>query len=469
MMVGGYIVGTQGRARMLAAAVRYLVRSIPTVVVLAAMVGIGVWGHHSHWAIPSFGEVSTNEASDEAADQKTPVVAESTSRLPLVRFDSAADVQAAGMAMAVAKRTTVDEWVPASAVVEYNSQRVAQLSCPVAGRVFSIRGLIGRAVRKGEVIALIDAQEVGRAKSEFLQSHLMAKYKADVLAHLRSAGSGSVPPRTILDAETAAKEADLHRFTAHQRLLNLGLDSGDLDQQPQSPQELARAIQFLGVPPDVVHELNPRPTSANLFPLVAPFDGIVIRQDVVPGEVIDPDKAHLEIADVNTMWIKLSVRMEDAAWLDLGQEVEFSSQGLPEAVRGLLTWVSTEIDEKTRTIQARCSVENPVVDRPGRPDGSISLRLLRANQFGAARIRVASHLNSVVVPDAAIQRMPDRSTVVFVALPDGMSFEARTVRLGLARSGLTQVLSGVAPDESVVTRGSYVLKSELMKDSLVGD
>jgi cobalt-zinc-cadmium efflux system membrane fusion protein len=65
--------------------------------------------------------------------------------------------------------------------------------------------------------------------------------------------------------------------------------------------------------------------------------------------------------------------------------------------------------------------------------------------------------------------MPDRSTVVFVALADGTSFEARTVRLGLSRSGISQILAGIAPGERVVTRGSYVLKSELMKDSLVAD
>ncbi len=455
---------------MLLAALRAIAHSVPTVFILAAMVGIGFWGHHSHWSIPSFGAIKADEGSPPPADDTSPqaVVSESTSKLPLVRFDSPVDVQTAGLATVVANRTAVDEWVPANAVVAYNSQRVAQLSCPVAGRVHTIRRLIGQTVHKGDVLALIDAQEVGQAKSEYLRDHLMARYRAEILDQLRTAGSGIVPTRSLLEAEAGAKEAELRRFTAYQRLLNLGLSTDGLDKRLQTPQELSQAIQFLGLPPEVVAELNPRPTTANLFPLIAPFDGVVIRQDMVPGEVISPEVAHLEVADVENMWIKLSVRMEDGAWLNLGQEVEFTAQGLGEPVRGTLTWVSTEIHEKTRTIQARSSAANPVVGRPGEPTDD-GLRRLRANLFGSARIRVARHLDSVVVPDAAVQRMPDRSTVVFVALADGTSFEARTVRLGLSRSGVTQILAGIAPGERVVTRGSYVLKSELMKDSLVAD
>ena len=457
---------------MLKKVVRFIGPAFSTVVVLGALVGIGIWGHHSKWTVPSFGELTGQSAGAKEADDSEPApepaVGASSSGLPVVRFDTAEDVRVAGLATAEAKQTPVDEWVPATAVVEYNSQRLAQLSCPVPGRVYAIRGLLGRSVRRGDVLALIDAQEVGRAKAEFLQEHLMARYKADVLEQLRSAGAGVIPARSLLEAEAAAREAELRRFTAQQRLLNLGLAVGDLSKLPQSPQELAAAIQFLGLPPKLVAELDPRPTTANLFPLVAPFDGVVIQQDVVPGEVVQPDRASFVVADVNAMWVKLSVRMEDAARLDLGQEVEFTAHGLPAPVRGLLTWVSTEVDEKTRTIQARCEVANPVVEHPGRP-ASDGLRLLRANLFGSAKVLVARHPDAVVVPDAAVQRMPDRSDVVFVARPDGTSFEARNVRLGLSRAGLTQILSGVIPGERVVTKGSYVLKSELMKDSLVAD
>ena len=455
--------------------VHLLTRAIPTVVVLGTMVGIGVWGHHSHWTLPSFGAGGGEPKEAAAADgpaeppRAPSLVDGSDAEPPRVRFESAADVQATGLETAVAERATVDEWVPATAVVEYNTLRVVDLACPVAGRVYAIRKVVGQAVRKGEVLALIDAQEVGRAKADYLQEHLLARYKGDLLAALRATGGGAVPARSLMEAEAGAKEAELRRFTAQQRLLNLGFAVDDLDKVPQTPQELARAIQFLGLPPEVVAELNPRPTSANLFPLIAPFDGVVTRQDVVPGEVVSPnEKAPTEVADVNTMWVKLSVRIEDAAKLDLGQEVEFTSRGLPEPVRGTVTWVSTKIDERTRTIQARCPVDNPVVGRPGHP-GDDGLRLLRANLFGAARIRVARHPDSVVVPDAAVQRMPDKTTLVFVALPDGITFEARTVRLGLTRAGRTQLLAGVSPGERVVARGSYVLKSELMKDSLAAE
>ena len=50
-----------------------------------------------------------------------------------------------------------------------------------------------------------------------------------------------------------------------------------------------------------------------------------------------------------------------------------------------ITWISTEVNPKTRTIEARCETENPhVLDDDGH---AIEPRVLRANVFGAAQIK----------------------------------------------------------------------------------
>ncbi|GDX83429.1 hypothetical protein LBMAG42_52400 [Deltaproteobacteria bacterium] len=65
---------------------------------------------------------------------------------------------------------------------------------------------------------------------------------------------------------------------------------------------------------------------------------------------------------------------------------------------------------------------------------------------------------------AALERAKGKE-MVFVRLEEGL-YEARRVEVA-ARQGATVVLrSGVAPGEDVVTEGSFLLKTETLKDSI---
>jgi multidrug efflux pump subunit AcrA (membrane-fusion protein) len=48
-------------------------------------------------------------------------------------------------------------------------------------------------------------------------------------------------------------------------------------------------------------------------------------------------------------------------------------------------------------------------------------------------------------------------------------FLPRVVTLGVRQDGYTQVLEGVQPGDEVVTTGSHVLRSEMLKDRIGGD
>jgi cobalt-zinc-cadmium efflux system membrane fusion protein len=86
--------------------------------------------------------------------------------------------------------------------------------------------------------------------------------------------------------------------------------------------------------------------------------------------------------------------------------------------------------------------------------------LLRANTFGTARIRVREERRTVVIPSSAVQWDGQRH-LVFVPLPDDLSFQPRTVIVGATRDGQTEVISGISEGERVVSAGSHVLKSEV--------
>jgi cobalt-zinc-cadmium efflux system membrane fusion protein len=116
-----------------------------------------------------------------------------------------------------------------------------------------------------------------------------------------------------------------------------------------------------------------------------------------------------------------------------------------------VTWISTAVDDQTRTLRVRADIENP----EGR---------LRDMTFGKAEITVRQTPDAIVVPNEAIQ-WEGCCYVVFVRLTDDI-FQTRKVKLGAKDSVFTEVLVGAMPGEVVVTTGSHVLKSEILKSNL---
>jgi cobalt-zinc-cadmium efflux system membrane fusion protein len=95
------------------------------------------------------------------------------------------------------------------------------------------------------------------------------------------------------------------------------------------------------------------------------------------------------------------------------------------------------------------------------PDG-----VLRANMFAQARIVLGGSRSTVTVPAIAVQRAKD-VVFAFVQTKDD-EFEVRRVQLGAREDKLVEVTKGIKPGENVVATGSFILKTETLKDS-IGD
>jgi cobalt-zinc-cadmium efflux system membrane fusion protein len=373
-----------------------------------------------------------------------------------IQFASAAAVEKAGVEVEPVWTAPVVEAVAGSGEITYDPTRTARLSVRVPGSVFRADKQVGDRVRSGEVVALVDAAEVGRAKSEFLHALVQTRLKGRVLDRLRaSAANAALPERSLVEAETAFNEARIRFTSAQQALTNLGLpiQLQTLDAVPDD--RLADHLRFLGLPKSWADSLDPRTTTGNLLPVVVPFDGIVVSRDVVAGEVVDPAKVLFVVVDVSRLWLTLDLRLEDAQAVKLGQPVRFRPDGSKEEAVGSVAWVSTEADHKTRTIKVRAALDN----RAGR---------LKANTFGAGRVILREEKQAVVVPNGAVQWEGD-CHVVFVRDKDFLKvgapkvFHTRTVRIGVKDDKNTEVIAGVLPGELVAVKGSSALRAELLR------
>lgn len=505
----------------------WLSRSIPTLLVLLALGGLAYWGHHTGWKLPKFSDLNGTaqvEADDWCKEHSVPEsqcveckaellpkkdygwckthgvhncpldhpdVAqlkdqpkitpadlerarraltlmerpENNSKCPLyrrrVQFASEDAIAKAGVDVDVVQERPMVEAIAANGEITYDQTRVARLSSRVPGTVWRVEKEVGQEVKQGEVLALVDAAEVGRAKGEFLQALALVDQKTkawEIVENLIKSETYRRGSSQELEAKAALREAQIRLVSAEQALLNLGLPIRAESLKGLAVEQIARRIQFLGLPESIAKTLDPQTTTGNLLPLKAPLDGIVLSREVVAGEVVDVTKTLFVVADLSQMWLTLNVRQEDARYLVLGQPVRFQVSGITPETTGKITWISTAIDEKTRTVQVRADLPNP--------DGR-----LRASTFGTGRIVLREESNAVVIPNQALH-WDGSCHVVFVRDQGFFNkdapkvFHTRTVRPGARDEQYTEIIAGVLSGEVIASKGSGVLRAELLKNNL---
>jgi cobalt-zinc-cadmium efflux system membrane fusion protein len=90
--------------------------------------------------------------------------------------------------------------------------------------------------------------------------------------------------------------------------------------------------------------------------------------------------------------------------------------------------------------------------------------LLKFGMFVNGRILRESEEESLIVPRAAIQNMEDGGTVFVVKNEE--TFEVRGVETGAQTDAESVIAEVLIEGEVIVTQGSFVLKSELLKSEL---
>ena len=370
-----------------------------------------------------------------------------------VQFASVEAVKKAGITLAAVEERPMVASITAPGEIEYDGTRLARVSSRVAGTAWRVEAALGDRVKKGAVLLVVDAPEAGRARADFLQALTHVEVRDRTLRRVEaSAEAGWRRQGEIEEARAQLRAARISLLAAGEALASLDL-AVDADTVARlSGEDLSREARVLGLPGALRERLEKEAPTANLLPVVAPLDGVVVDRDVVPGEAVEPSKVLLFVADTSRMWAMIDVRLEDAERLQPGQTVNFRVDGSSrDAAGGKLAWISTAVDERTRTVKVRAELENPEGD-------------LRAHAFGTARIILRETPDAVAVPAEAVQ-WEGCCHIAFVRVRDDV-FQTRKVRLGARGGGFVEVLAGVAAGEVVAALGSHVLKSEILRSRL---
>lgn len=420
-----------------------------------------------HPEVAQLASTPTITAADRQRAQQTLAFAprpENNNRCTLherrIQFASVEIMKRLGIEVAPARHGAVQETIRANGQIGFDSRAIVRLSARVPGTVWRIYKQVGEPVKPREILALVDAAEVGRAKAEFQQALGQLDLKQQIVLSMRQS-TAAVPARNVQEAEANLAEAQVRVLAARQALVNLGLPLRIEDYRQLTPAEVVQRMQFLGISDEIAAGLARETASSNLLPIRAPFAGEVIERRVTANESVDQARVLFVVADPRRMWLTLHVGIEDARRIKPGQTVRFQHDGHEAPDLGIVSWISPAVEEKTRTVPVR--VEWPTARSRH-----------EANTFGTAEIVLRAEPQAVVVPSSAVHWEGD-CHVVFVRDKDfetsaNKVFHVRKVRPGANDSAVngpvTEIAAGLLPGELVATTNSGILRSELLKNNL---
>jgi cobalt-zinc-cadmium efflux system membrane fusion protein len=186
--------------------------------------------------------------------------------------------------------------------------------------------------------------------------------------------------------------------------------------------------------------------------LKAPIEGRITERKSTVGEHIGKETEIYTISDPTDLWVLAEVKERDIGAIQVGQETSFTVLAYSgETFRGKVVLLGNRVETESRTLEVRIDVNNA--------DGR-----LKPGMFADVEIATTAIKDVLVISDQALQTLEDEQ-IVFVALSD-TRFEKRIVKVGLEQHGRVQIVEGIKEGERVVTEGSFILKSELLKGEL---
>lgn len=191
-----------------------------------------------------------------------------------------------------------------------------------------------------------------------------------------------------------------------------------------------------------------RNSAGGAIPVAAPEDAIVAQRFVSSGQRVADLDPILDLIDPRSIYVDAAVPAEDLAQLRPGMPVTITSPVAPDVTYGArIASLAPNLNAGGATISARLEFTgSQLIPQAGAPV--------------EAAVTTAAAPAALAVPNAALfQSAADQSWYLFVAA-NGIAHR-RTVILGIRSPRFTQVVSGVAAGETVITSGGYALSDGL--------
>lgn len=453
------------------------------VIAVAAVAAVAILLVALMWSRGKKAEGETVKANVEAGEHKDEHAGDSGREVEL----SGEALEAAGIETEGVTQRPAVALLNVTGAVEVNQLQSQAVTPLVGGRVERVHAAPGDTVRAGQVLAVIASPQIAQMHGKLHEAETRYELAKRNLARVERAENRAA----VISAKAKLDEAEA-TLRRTRRLVELGAGAGkdlvaaeaaqktakaEFDfqsnislnkelQEARAEVETARVdmshirseMSALGLSIPEGEQDDHKDTS--LVALRAPASGTVTERSVNAGAGIEAGQTLFQIANLSTVWVIANVPEAQVGSVHVGTPAEVRSAALgSDAVAGRVSYINPQVNEETRTAQVRVEV--------GHAGGYLKPGMFVEVGFQAGGGSAAGE--DLMVPSSAVQRVGDRAVVFVPKEGEPGHFEVRDVELGGESGGYRKVLSGLALGERVVTRGGFVLKTQLLKGEIGED
>jgi RND family efflux transporter MFP subunit len=321
--------------------------------------------------------------------------------------------------------------------------QTVEVAPKVSGRLQSVEVRIGDPVRRGQLIALVEDQEIREQVKQAEASYQVSqatirqreadlKFAETNLERSRSLYERQLLPRQTLDDSEARYQS---------ALAQLDLARAQFDQSTSRLDELRITLS------------NTR--------IVSPVDGFVGRRRLDPGAFVNSNAPVVDVVDIRIVRMVVNLVERDIRRVAVGAPADVDVDAYPgEVFKGHIARVAPVLDPATRT--AEMEIEVPNADYR-----------LKPGMYARVNLTVGERQNALVVPRNALVAVDGRQGVFVPVASEPPAAAApasgprrgggqvalfREVQTGVQDGEQVEVLGGLREGEVIVTTGATAVR-----------
>lgn len=358
------------------------------------------------------------------------------------------------------------------------------VSAEISGKVKTIAVKEGDEVKKGQVLLIMDKEEL-----DLMGKQALARV-AELEAQLKDIKSGArqeeiAQLEAVVESARSARDLAADQASRRKKLFEDGALAKELYDSTQTAltaaeKRLEQAQEALklarkGATEETVKASESRLASARAAlelakktyekaEVFSPIDGVVEEKFIEEGELAAPGKKLFRIVKADRVKVIVWAPERIVSSVKAGDEVKVSLEAAGASVTAPISRIGFAADEATRTFKLEILLENPVKDGAQDPVE----RKYRVGYIASVSITISEIEAAVKIPTSALVLQGARMLVYTLEEKKGKSSaskdkpvyvaRAKDVEVGLKNSDSIQIAGGIEVGDMLVVKGQRWLK-----------